>query len=182
MERRNRDGKEKVNLGCSVVRPTWWDRVLEIVAGILAVVLTGLSLAIYLHSPGQIPIHFNYRGEADGWGSGLGFCLCRIGCSHYGHLCSGCLSPADGSYAHSLESELPARAVFADESDVPHSYFVYGWFVFGHFEHDVPFFVAFGCGGRCVAYVVHVTNAVGDFVFQCLDFLCRSALPLRALF
>lgn len=68
MERRNRDGKEKVNLGCPVVRPTWWDRVLEIVAGILAVVLMGLSLAIYLHSPGQIPIHFNYRGEADGWG------------------------------------------------------------------------------------------------------------------
>lgn len=68
MERRNRDGKEKVNHGCPVLRPTWWDRVLEIVAGILAVVLMGLSLAIYLHSPGQIPIHFNYRGEADGWG------------------------------------------------------------------------------------------------------------------
>ena len=48
------------------------DRLLELVAAAMAVVMLVLTGVLYSKAPDTIPTHFNFAGDADGWG-GKGF-------------------------------------------------------------------------------------------------------------
>ena len=48
------------------------DRILELVAAAMAVLLLILTGVLYSQAPETIPTHFNFAGDADGWG-GKGF-------------------------------------------------------------------------------------------------------------
>ena len=44
------------------------DRILELVAAAMAVLLLILTGVLYSQAPETVPTHFNFSGEADGWG------------------------------------------------------------------------------------------------------------------
>ena len=48
------------------------DRILELVAAAMAVLLLILTGVLYSQAPETVPTHFNFSGDADGWG-GKGF-------------------------------------------------------------------------------------------------------------
>ena len=48
------------------------DRILELVAATMAVLLLILTGVLYSQAPETVPTHFNFSGDADGWG-GKGF-------------------------------------------------------------------------------------------------------------
>ena len=48
------------------------DRILELVAAAMAVLLLILTGVLYTQAPETVPTHFNFSGDADGWG-GKGF-------------------------------------------------------------------------------------------------------------
>ena len=48
------------------------DRILELVAAAMAVLLLILTGVLYSQAPETVPTHFNFAGDADGWG-GKGF-------------------------------------------------------------------------------------------------------------
>ena len=48
------------------------DRILELVAAAMAVVMLVLTGVLYSKAPDIVPTHFNFSGDADGWG-GKGF-------------------------------------------------------------------------------------------------------------
>lgn len=78
----------------SAVSVTKSDRILEILSLCLLIVIIALTIVFYRGAPERIPIHFNFSGEADGWG-GRGFYLiisltgiiimgvCNWGAYHY---------------------------------------------------------------------------------------------------
>ena len=47
---------------------TFSDRILELVALVMALCLLVLTGILYNKAPDTIPIHFNFAGDADGWG------------------------------------------------------------------------------------------------------------------
>ena len=46
---------------------TMADRLLELFAAVMAVVLLVLTAVLYADAPDVVPSHFNFSGEADGW-------------------------------------------------------------------------------------------------------------------
>ena len=44
------------------------DRILELVAAAMAVLLLILTGVLYSQAPETVPTHFNFAGDADGWG------------------------------------------------------------------------------------------------------------------
>ena len=44
------------------------DRILELVAAVMAVLLLILTGVLYSQAPETVPTHFNFAGDADGWG------------------------------------------------------------------------------------------------------------------
>ena len=44
------------------------DRILELVAAAMAVLLLILTGVLYSQAPETVPTHFNLSGDADGWG------------------------------------------------------------------------------------------------------------------
>ena len=44
------------------------DRILELVAAAMAVVMLVLTGVLYSKAPDIVPTHFNFAGDADGWG------------------------------------------------------------------------------------------------------------------
>lgn len=46
---------------------TWADRLLELLAATMVVVLLVLTGVLYAEAPDMVPSHFNWQGEADSW-------------------------------------------------------------------------------------------------------------------
>ncbi len=79
---------------CGKIPVTFQDRLLEVVAAVMAVAMLILTAVLYGKAPETVPCHFNFAGEADGWaGKGvywflaismlIGMAICA--CAAYNH-------------------------------------------------------------------------------------------------
>ena len=56
------------------------DKILEAITLLLLLTMWGIALIFYNKVPDIIPVHFNFAGEADGWGSKINlFILAGVG-------------------------------------------------------------------------------------------------------
>lgn len=56
------------------VLPVRFDRVIEVIGWIILVLLWGMTIWAFMAISGDVPIHFNFRGEPDRYGS-IGFII-----------------------------------------------------------------------------------------------------------
>ncbi len=60
------------SLGGEKIPVTVLDRLLEVIAAVVAVAMLVLTGVLYAKAPETVPCHFNYAGEVDGWaGKGI---------------------------------------------------------------------------------------------------------------